>query len=155
MAHNRIITSLYNDSLKIAKVVKSSQYGEFCETAHCSPDDDPNAWDGQKIAERRCDIQIQKAKAKDYQSRLKGMKHLQAILHDKFNDNKDYYTIGMVEVLDELDHQVKIMERQTKNQIAFSNNLKNGFNDYVNFLQTTRAKVRARAEALKNAKNKE
>ena len=61
----------------------------------------------------------------------------------------------MVEVLDELDHQVKIMERQTKNQIAFSNNLKNGFNDYVNFLQTTRAKVRARAEALKNAKNKE
>ena len=155
MAHNRIITSLYNDTLKIAKVVKSSQYGEFCETAHCSPDDEPNAWDGQKIAERRCDIQIQKAKTKDYQSRLKGMKHLQAILHDKFNDDKDYYTIGMVEVLDELDHQVKIMERQTKNQIEFSNNLKNGFNDYVNFLQTTRAKVRARAESLKNAKNKE
>lgn len=155
MAHNRIITSLYNDTLKIARVVKSSQYGEFCDTAHCGPDDEPNAWDGQKIAERRCDIQIQKAKAKDYQSRLKGMKHLQAILHDKFNDDKDYYTIGMVEVLDELDHQVKIMERLTKNQIAFSNNLKDGLNDYIDFLQTTRAKVRARVEDLKNAENKE
>ena len=77
MAHNRIITSFYSDDFKTARVVKSSQYGEFCETAHCSPDDEPNAWDGQKIAERRCDIQIQKAKAKDYQSRLKGMKHLQ------------------------------------------------------------------------------
>ena len=46
------------------------------------------------------------------------MKHLQAILHDKFNDDKDYYTIGMIEVLDELDHQVKIMERKTKNQMT-------------------------------------
>ena len=47
------------------------------------------------------------------------------------------------------------MEKKKKNQIEFSNNLKNGFNNYVNFLQTTRAKTRARAEALKNAKNKE
>ena len=61
----------------------------------------------------------------------------------------------MIEVLDELDHQVKIMERLTKNQIAFSNNLKDGLNDYIDFLQTTRAKARARAEALKNAENKE
>lgn len=155
MAHNRILESFYNDDRKVACVVKSSQYGEFCDTAHCGPDDEPNAWDGQRIAERRCDIQIQKAKAKDYQSRLKGMKHLQSILHDKFNDDKDYYTIGMVEVLDELDHQVKIMEIQTKKQIELSNNLKHGFNDYVNFLQISRAKVRARAEALKNAENKE
>ena len=155
MAHNRIVRSFYNDKLNIARVVKSSQYGEFCDTAHCSLEDEPNKWDGQRIAERRCDIAIQKAKAKDYQSRLKGMKHLQTMLHNKFNDDKDYYTIGMIEVLDELDHQVKIMERLTKNQIAFSNNLKDGLNDYIDFLQTTRAKARARAEALKNAENKE
>lgn len=153
MAHNRIIESTYDDYFGVARVTKSSQYGEFCRGAFCNPEyDEGNAWDGQKIAERRCDIDIQKAKAKDFQSRLKGMKHLQSVLHDKFNDDKDYYTIGMIEVLDELDHQVKIMEREVKKETDFSHYLQDNFNNYVNFLLETRKKTREKFNSLENKK---
>lgn len=137
MSHIRFAnTTIYNEHDGYSRVVKNTQYGTFSGEAWCESEDRDiqNRWDGMYIAEFYCDRKIQRAKAKEFSARARGIEHAYNILLNSLGEEDKGVKL--------LKRQLDIAQREAKTESNKYHNMALSGRDYVGNIVTRRREFR-------------
>ena len=128
MAHCRILNSYWNPEDGISIVEKSSPYGvkRGIVVLHQEDEDVASQITGGRFAELQCDIQIEKARAKELSARVRGMKHMRNML-----TNEKFQSPCATDILSVIDRQIEVAEREASIARKYADCLKKSYNKYV------------------------
>lgn len=146
MAHCRIINSYWNPNDGISIVEKSSPYGikRGVAVLHQEDEDVASQITGGTFAELQCDIEIEKERSKELAARARGMKHLRNML-----TNEKYSSPCEAKILDVIDRQIEVAEREAGISRVWAHNMKKQYNNYVEQFLDRKRELRKKIEDKK------
>jgi len=149
--HSRVLDSwkdkiiICGVKIPVYYVTKSSKYGIFtCSVKPCSQDySNINDWDGYRFAERKCDIEIAHAKAKNLRERAHGILNVYKTLKTKYEASKNYE--GLV-VIEDLYYQYELAQKEYEKAYNQYKYMKDSFPDYTSRMIERRKQLNEKLE---------